>query len=195
LDRVHRRLFTALVLTLTLAVSTVALSKGTAMRVGSFDANGTGTFAARGDLTAFGKIDGSGIILVRDRAGGAVVKLNGVPQRFRLMRVGLRVVRVYTIPVRKRLVAASKPLKEPTFYVRGKDVRIELRVPKAVLSVAIIGRGQVLVLDGEGMYSLNDDPPAEWIGAPLPIQIKPKRPAPEEPARTTSELVPEATRR
>jgi hypothetical protein len=191
---VHRRLLTALVLTLTLTASTVALSKGTAMRAGSFDASGTGTFAARGDLTAFGKIEGSGTIVVRDRAGGAVVKLNGVSQRFKLVRVGFRVVRVYTIPVRRGMVATSRSIKAPTFYVRGRDVRIELRVPKAVLSVALIGRGQVVVLEGEGTYSLNDEPPADWIDAPLPIQIKPKQPVPVEPARTSSEFAPEATR-
>lgn len=187
----HRRLFTALALTLTLAVSTVALSTSTAMRVGSFDANGTGTFAARGELTAFGKIDGSGTIVVRDRAGGAVVKLNGLPQRFKLVRVGLRVVRVYTIPLRRGPVTTSKSVKPSSFYVRGRDVRIELRAPKAVLSVALIGRGQVLLLDGEGTYSLNNEPPAGWIDAPLPIQIKPKRAVPEDPTRTTSEIVPE----
>lgn len=164
------------------------------MRVGSFDANGTGTFAARGELTTFGKIEGAGTILVRDRVGGAVVKVNGVRQRFKVVRVGLRLVRVYTIPVRKAPTTTSRLVKSTSFYVRGMDVRIELRAPKSVLSLALIGRGQVVTLTGDGTYSLNDEPPAEWIDAPLPIQIKPKRAVPEDPTRTTSEVVPEATR-
>lgn len=178
----HRRLFTALVLTLTLALSTVALARVTAMRVGSFDATGTGILVAQGDLTAFGKIDGS--IVVRDRVGGALVKVNAVTQRPKLVRAGLRIVRVYTI--RKANGA---------FYVRGRNVRVELRAPKAQLSVAIIGRGIVSRLDGEGTYTLNTAPSADWLGAPLPILIRPQRRPPEEPTRTTSEIAPEATRR
>ncbi len=177
----NRRLFTALVLTLTLALSTVALSKVTAMRVGSFDATGTGTLVAQGNLTAFGKMEGS--IIVRDRVGGALVKVNAVTQRPKLVRVGFRIVRVYTIRKAKG-----------AFYVRGKDVRVELRAPKAQLSVAIIGRGTVSRLDGEGTYTLNTDPTADWLDAPLPIRIRPQRPAPEEPTRTTSEIVPGTTR-
>lgn len=153
------------------------------MRVGSFDANGTGTLVARGNLTAFGRIDGR--LIVRDRVGGAVVKLNGIPQRPKVMRVGLRVVRVFTI--RK----AAGP-----FYVRGRDVRIELRAPTATLSVAIIGRGTVPRLDGDGTYTLNAEPTAEWIDAPLPLQIKPpRRVVAPEPTRTTTEAAATGARR
>jgi hypothetical protein len=181
LDPVYRRLFIALVLTLTLALSTVALAKVTVMRVGSFDATGTGTLVAQGNLTAFGKMEGT--IIVRDRVGGALVKVNAVTQRPKLVRVGFRIVRVYTIRKAKG-----------AFYARGKDLRIELRAPKAQLSVAIIGRGTVSRLDGEGTYTLNTDPTADWLDAPLPIHIRPQRAAPEEPMRTTSEIVPGATR-
>ena len=148
-----------------------------AMRVGSFDATGTGTLVAQGNLTAFGKIDGS--VLVRDRVGGAIVKINGIPQRPRLVRVGLRSVRVFTV----RKATGS-------FYVRGRAVRIELRAPAATLSVAIIGRGTVPRLDGDGTYTLNAEPTADWIGAPLPLHIRPPQRVSPEPARTTTETAP-----
>lgn len=177
----HRRLLPALVLTLTLGLSAAALSQTAAMRVGSFDASGTGTLVAQGSLTAFGKIDGS--IVVRDRVGGAVVKLNAIPQRPKLVRVGFRTVRVFTIG------KARGP-----FYVRGANVRIELRAPKSPLSVAIIGRGAVLRLDGDGTYTLNTDATAPWIGAELPIHIKPARRVAPEPTRTTTAITPTGAR-
>jgi hypothetical protein len=178
---VHRRLLPALVLTLTLALSAAALSKTTAMRVGSFDATGTGTLVTQGNLTAFGKIEGS--FVVRDSVGAAVVKVNGLRQRPKLVRVGLRTVRVFTIR------RANGP-----FYVRGRGVRIELRAPTATLSVAIIGRGTVTRLDGNGTYTLNTEATAEWIGAPLPIRIKPPPKVAPEPSRTTAEVAASGTR-
>ena len=177
----HRRLLPALVLTLTLGLSVGALASTSAMCVGSLDASGTGTLAAQGSLTAFGKLDGS--IIVRDRVGGAVVKINAVPQRPKLVRVGFRTVRVFTI----------RKAKGP-FYVRGANVRIELRAPKSPLSVAIIGRGMVLRLDGDGTYTLNTDPVAQWSDAQLPIFIRPERRVDPEPPRTTAAITPTGAR-
>jgi hypothetical protein len=178
---VHRRLLPAFVLTVTLALSTGALSTTTRMSVGSFDATGTGTLVAQGSLTAFGKIDGS--FVVRDTVGGAMVRLNGIAQRPRVIRLGLRPVRVFTIRKAKG-----------SFYIRGLAVRIELKAPVGTLSTGIIGRGRILRLDGDGTYTLNTEPTAEWAGAPLPLRIRPPRKVMPEPTRTTTATAPTEVR-
>lgn len=140
-----------------------ALSTLTTERVGSLEATGTGTVAARGGLTAFGQIEGS--VLVRDRQGRAVVKVNGVRQRPRVVGVGSRTVRVYNI---RRANGA--------FYIQGRDVRIELRSPDTQLSVTMFGRGTVTQLTGEGTFRLNAGEEQQWSGAVVPFSLRPPPP-------------------
>lgn len=129
-------------------------------RVGSFSATGTGTIVAQGNLTAaFGKITGR--VIVRDRVGGAIVRLGGVKQTPKLIRNGRRIVRVYTLPK-----------ADGNFYVKGRNVRITL-ITKSELSATIIGRGSVTRLDGTGSYALNNEAQKPWSDAIVPIAIAP----------------------
>jgi hypothetical protein len=164
-----------------LAVPTAALAKTTAIRTGSFDAMGTGTLAAEGSLRVFGTIEG--MILVRDRVGGAVVKIAGVRQKPKVIFVGDRKVRVYTL---RRI--------NDDFYAKGDNIRVELRSPRATLSMSALGRGQVLRMDGDGTYHLNGVAGEQWSSTLLPLAIKP--PPPELPTpsatrgATTAEVSP-----
>ena len=74
----NRRVIIAFAAAASLAVPTAALASTTAVQTGSFDAMGIGTLVAQGKLRAFGTIEGT--IIVRDRIGGAVVKIAGVRQ-------------------------------------------------------------------------------------------------------------------
>ncbi len=153
---------TIAVLALLALIPAAALSSAQAGRTGSLEATGTGTIAARGNLTAFGKIDG--VILVRDRSGRAMVKLDGVRQRPKVVGTGLRRVRVYTIRN-----------ADGAFYIQGREVQLELRSPVAELSLTMFGQGTVTKLRGEGTYRLNAGEARTWAEAQVPMQLKPPR--------------------
>jgi hypothetical protein len=158
--RVKLRSVIAVAAVTSLVAAGGASSTTTGKRVGSFSATGTGTIVVQGNLTAaFGKITGR--VIVRDRVGGAIVRLAGVRQTPRLVRNGRRVIRVYTLP-----------RADGNFYVKGRNVRITLST-KAELSATIIGRGTVTRLDGTGSYSLNNEPSKPWSDAIVPIAIAP----------------------
>jgi hypothetical protein len=140
-----------------------SLASLTTERVGSLEATGTGTIVARGNLTAFGRIEGT--VLVRDRHGRAVVRINGVRQRPKTVGTGVNAVRVYTI---RRASGA--------FYAQGKNVRIELRSPANDLSVTMFGRGAVTQMTGEGTFKLNAGEEEQWVNAAVPLQIRPAPP-------------------
>ncbi len=156
----NRRVIIAFAAAASLAVPTAALASTTAVQTGSFDAMGIGTLVAQGKLRAFGTIEGT--IIVRDRIGGAVVKIAGVRQTPKLIVVGDRKVRVYTL---RRI--------NDSFYAKGSDIRIELRSPTATLSMSVLGRGRVMRLEGEGTYHLNGGTEEQWSSALLPLAIEP----------------------
>jgi hypothetical protein len=174
---VNRRVVIAFAAAASLAVPAAALAKTTAIRTGSFDAMGTGTLAAEGSLRVFGTIEG--MMIVRDRVGGAVVKIGGVRQKPKVIFVGLRRVRVYTL---RRI--------NDTFYAKGDNIRVELRSPRATLSMSVLGRGRILRMDGEGTYHLNGSVADEqWSSALLPLAIKPtppELPTPPAPGHATT---------
>ncbi len=131
--------------------------------VGTFDASGSGQVTVRGQVTAFGRIDGS--LVVRDLAGGAVVKLNGVAQRPKVVLTATGKVRVFTF------LRVSK-----NFYVKGRNVRIALgsRAGRE-LSISAYGRGQVLRLGGNGTFAVNGGDVQSWLDGVLPIAIRPAK--------------------
>lgn len=178
---VNRRVLIAFAAAASLAVPTAALARTTAVQTGSFDAMGIGTLVAQGKLRAFGTIEGT--IIVRDRIGGAVVKIAGVRQTPKLIVVGDRKVRVYTL---RRI--------NDSFYVKGNDIRIELRSPTATLSMSVLGRGRVMRLEGEGTYHLNGGTEEQWSAALLPLAIEPaprdRRTPPAAGATATAEFSP-----
>lgn len=156
-------LIAALVATPALATTTPPRATFQGTSVGTFDAAGRGNVVLRGQLTAFGQIRGR--LEVRDAVGGAVVKLNGVTQKPRLVRVGTTVVRVYLFRNVNR-----------KFYVRGRSVRIALATTGSnALSVSAYGRGRVLELAGTGSYTLNAGEQGEWSNAGPPLAIRPSK--------------------
>ena len=160
-------------LAVSLAVPSGALASKSAARTGSFDAMGTGTLVAQGNLRAFGTIDGT--IIVRDTVGGAIVRIDGVRQKpTRLITSGSRTTRIYNL---RRI--------DDSFFVKGQNVRIELRSPTTTLSMSAIGRGRVTVLSGEGTYHVNGGDELQWTSAILPIKIAPPPPAPRTAPSTT----------
>ena len=160
-----RRVVIAFAAAASLAVPTAALARETVVQTGSFDAMGTGTVVAQGTLRVFGsRLEGT--MIVRDRIGGAVVKIAGVRQKPKLIFVGVRMVRVYTL---RRI--------NDSFYAKGDNILVELRSPRAMLSMVAIGRGRVLRMDGAGPYHLNGGAAAEqWSSALLPLAIMPAPP-------------------
>jgi hypothetical protein len=169
---VNGRVVMAFAAAASLAVPTAALARETTLRTGSFDAMGTGTLVAQGALRVFGTIEGT--VIVRDRVGGAVIKIAGVRQKPKVIFVGDRRVRVYTL----RRISDS-------FYAKGDNIRVELRSPRATLSMSAIGRGTVLRMDGEGTYHLNGGAKEQWSSALLPLVIIPAPPElPTPPAAT-----------
>ena len=150
-----------------LAVPLTASARINAERTGSFSASGTGTVVMNGNFTdAFGsKLRGT--LIVRDPAGDAKVLIGGVPQKPKRVKVGDRIVRVFTI---------QRPNRAFAFHVKGTRVLITIKSPTNTLSVQVFGRGTVTRLDGEGTYVLNDDAETPWGEAPLPLKIKPPRP-------------------
>ncbi len=177
----NARILAPLAVAAALVVPAVSVATTTAERTGTFDAQGTGTIVAQGRLSAaFGTIDGTGLIIVRDRLGDAVVKIGKVRQRAKVIRVGGRRVRVFTI---RRASGA--------FLVQGRGLRMEIRSPNADVSVTMFGRAAVTRLAGTGVYQLNAGPETQWSSAPLPLQIKPPPPVPPrekslEPAGATA---------
>ncbi len=122
---------------------------------------GTGTLVAEGKLRAFGTIEGT--ILIRDRTGGAIVKIAGVLQRPKRSVVRGQTQFIYNL---KDVDGA--------FFVKGRSFRIELRASgEQTLSVSAFGRGAVTRLSGEGTYHLNGDEEHEWTSAVPPIEIAP----------------------
>lgn len=169
-----RRVITALAVAASLLVPTGAIATKSAARTGSFDAMGTGTLVLQGNLRAFGTIDGK--VIVRDSAGGAIVRIGGVRQKpTRIIGSGDDAIRVYNL---KRVDAS--------FFVRGQGVRIELRSPETTLSMSAIGRGRVTVLSGQGTYHLNGGDELQWTSAIVPIKIAPPPPEPRAPSTTRS---------
>ena len=167
-----RRAVIAFAAAATLAAPTAALARGTVLRTGSFDAMGTGTLVAQGTLRVFGSLEGT--MIVRDRVGGAVIKIAGVRQKPKLIFVGVRRVRVYTL---RRI--------NDSFYAKGDNIRVELRSPRATLSMSAFGRGRVLRMDGAGTYHLNNGAEEQWSSALLPLAITPSPPElPTPPAAT-----------
>ena len=163
--RMNRRIIVTVVAA-ALALPAAGSAATTAVRTGSFDAMGTGTLAVQGNLRVFGTLTGT--MLVRDRVGGAVVRIAGVRKRPKLTINAGKTIRVYTL----RRVDAS-------FYAKGTDIRVELRSPKATVSMSAFGRGRVLRLFGEGTYHLNGGVEEQWSSAVVPFAIKP--PPPERP--------------
>ena len=94
--------------------------------------------------------------------------------------VGDRRVRVYTL----RRINAS-------FYAKGDNILVELRSPRATLSMSAFGRGRVLRMDGEGTYHLNDGAEEQWSSAPLPLAIIPAPPELPTPPATTPRITAE----
>lgn len=177
----NRPAVVALAAAASLAIPAAAVAKTTERQTGSFDAMGTGTLVAQGTLRVFGTIEG--MIIVRDRAGGAVVKIAGVRQKPKVIVVGDRRVRVYTL----------RRIKDP-FYAKGDNIRVELRSPRATLSMSALGRGRILRMDGQGTYHLNGGTEEQWSSALLPLAITPappELPTPPAAGRTsTAELSP-----
>ncbi|HRC07906.1 MAG TPA: hypothetical protein PLV41_06815 [Miltoncostaeales bacterium] len=126
--------------------------------VGTFDAEGRGVVIVRGNLTVYGRI--VGVMNVRDIGGRAVVKINGVVQRGRLVGG----VRVYSFARGTR-----------NFYARGRNIRVSLSTGKrGSVRVSSLGRGLVLRMSGKGTYVLNNvQPRRAWTGTIMPLAIKP----------------------
>jgi len=165
---VNPRILASLTVAAALVVPAAAIASTTAERAGTFDAEGVGQIVAQGRFSAvFGSIQGTGLIIVRNPTGDPVVKLGTKRQRPKLVRVGRRVVRVYTI----RRAGGS-------FFVQGRGLRVDLRSPSATISVSLFGRGSVTRLSGAGTYHLNDGETTDWASAPLPLQITPPPPPP-----------------
>ncbi len=161
----YLRSVTAIAVAAALALPSVAAATTTAVRTGSFDAMGTGTLVVQGNLRVFGTLEGT--IIVRDRVGGAVVKIAGIRQKPKLIFVGNRRIRVYTL----RRVNDS-------YYAKGLNIRVELRSPKATVSMSAFGRGRVMRLAGEGTYHLNGGTEEQWSSPLLPLPITPPPPEP-----------------
>jgi hypothetical protein len=126
--------------------------------VGTFDAEGRGVVIVRGNLTVYGSI--TGVMNVRDIGGRAVVKINGIVQRGRLIGG----VRVYSFSRGTR-----------SFYARGRNIRVSLSTGRrGNLRVSTLGRGLVLRMSGRGTYVLNNvQPRRAWTGAIMPLAIRP----------------------
>lgn len=126
--------------------------------VGTFDAEGRGVVIVRGNLTVYGSI--TGVMNVRDIGGRAVVKINGIVQRGRLIGG----VRVYSFARGTR-----------SFYARGRNIRVALSTGKrGNLRVSTLGRGLVLRMSGRGTYVLNNvQPRRAWTGTVMPLAIRP----------------------
>lgn len=159
----NRRIVIAVAAIAMLAIPATSLATRTAVRTGSFDTMGTGTLVAQGSLRAFGTIEGT--VIVRDRVGGAIVKIGGVRQKPRLVELGDRTIRVYIL----KKVSDS-------FYAKGDNIRIELRAPDSSMSMSALGRGRIMRLDGEGTYHLNGGDEQPWSSALLPLAIAPLPP-------------------
>jgi cytoskeletal protein CcmA (bactofilin family) len=172
---VNRRIIVTLAALATLVVPSSALSATTAARTGSFDAMGTGTIVLQGKLRVFGTIQGT--VIVRDRVGGAVVRIGGTRQKPKVIRNGGTVVRVYTL----RKV-------DDSFYAKGDNIRVELRSPEANVSMSAFGRGRVIRLTGEGTYHLNGGTEEAWSSAVVPIAIQPPPPEPPNPSAAANEV-------
>jgi hypothetical protein len=165
-----RRVITTLAVGATLIVPAALVGTTTAQQTGTFDATNVGAIVAQGRFSAvFGTIEGTGTLLVRDPSGTAVVKLGAKRQRPKVVKVGARKVRVYTIRKAKG-----------AFFVQGKGLRVELRSASSKISISLFGRGSVTRLSGDGEYKLNTDPPVALSAALLPLQIKPPPPAPRQ---------------
>lgn len=164
----NRRIVVTVAALATLVVPAAAAARGAAVRTGSFDAMGTGTIVLQGSLRAFGTIEGT--VIVRDRVGGAVVRIGGERQRPKIVRTGETVVRVYTL----RKINDS-------FYAKGDNIRVELRSTDTSLSMSAFGRGRVMRLLGDGTYHLNGGDEQAWSSAVLPIAIKPPPPEQRNP--------------
>jgi len=165
-----RRVLTTLAVGATLLVPAALFATTTVERAGTFDATNVGTIVAQGRFSAvFGTIEGTGALLVRDPSGTAVVKLGAKRQRPKVVKVGARRIRVYTIRKAKG-----------AFFVQGKGLRVELRSATSTISISLFGRGSVTRLSGDGEYKLNTDPPVALSAAPLPLQIKPPPSAPRQ---------------
>lgn len=164
---VNRRIVIAITAATLLTAPTAALAASTAARTGSFDAMGTGTLVAEGKLRVFGTIEGT--IVIRDRIGGAVVKIAGVRQRPKRTVVRGQTQFVYKLQD-----------IDGAFFAKGQSIRIELRAPdEQTLSMSAFGRGQVTRLSGEGTYHLNGDDEHEWTSAVPPIEIAPPQSFPK----------------
>lgn len=141
-------------------------------RVGTFDAQGSGTLTMQGKMTAFGKATGS--ITIRDVTGSAVVKLNGVRQKPRIVRAGTAKVRVYT--------SSSRGAR--AFYVAGTNVRLAITAPlPGSLSISMFGKARIVRMSGIGTYSVNSGAEASWSEARGAITVAPLRPEPVPPAK------------
>ena len=127
---------------------------------------GTGTVIAQGKLRVFGTIDGT--VVIRDRSGDAVVKIGGIRQQpKRAMLRGQR-----------QIVYRFKNV-DGAFFVRGRNIKIELRATGETLSMTAFGRGEVTRLTGEGTYHLNGGGELDWTSALVPIVIDPPQSAPK----------------
>jgi hypothetical protein len=178
--RVNKRIATAFAVAAALTVSATAMASKSAARPGSFDAKGTGTLVAQGKLRVFGEIDGT--VIVRDRAGDAVVRLGGIRQKPKAVVSGDRTIRVYTL----RKV-------DDAFYAKGDNIRVELRAPDGNVSMSAFGRGTVTRLEGEGTYHLNGGEEQSWSSAIVPVAIKPPPPERRAPAVANEIPTPGAT--
>lgn len=127
---------------------------------------GTGAVTVQGKLRVFGTIDGT--VVIRDRAGDAVVKIGGIRQKpKRAMVRGQR-----------QIVYRFKNV-DGAFFVKGRNIKIELRATDETLSMSAFGRGEITRLTGEGTYHLNGGDELEWTSAILPIAINPPQPLPK----------------
>jgi hypothetical protein len=134
-----------------------SLDQGT--DVGTFAATGRGVVMLRGNLTVYGNMVGT--FVVRDPFGTAVVKVNGVARRGRLLPNGDR---LYSFPRATR-----------SFFARGRAIRVTLAAggKGGRVNVSAYGRGRVTRLAGTGTWVLNNGAPTRWVRAVLPILIQP----------------------
>lgn len=125
--------------------------------VGTFDAQGRGVVVVRGNLTIYGNM--TGVMSIRDRTNTAVVRINGILQRGRLVAG----TRIYSFPRGTR-----------AFYAQGRNIRVALSTGRrGRLNISAFGRGVVYRMRGRGTYSINSAPPRSWLSARLPLQIRP----------------------
>lgn len=127
--------------------------------VGTFAATGRGVVMLRGNLTVYGNMVGT--FVVRDPFGTAVVKVNGVARRGRLLPNGDR---LYSFPRATR-----------SFFARGRAIRVTLAAggKGGRVNVSAYGRGRVTRLSGSGTWVLNNGAATRWVRAILPIIIQP----------------------